>query len=257
MCDDWMPTITLPLTWEQFHQLPRHPAYKYEYLDGTAYLSPRSRHYHAELDLTAANLQPETDLDSEELHIRQVQPEDWPNLVQLFANTFHHTQPYGSLDDENRLKAAHHALERTRTGGDGPLIEPASFVALQPASGDDELPRATPVAALFVTLLPPGDPCDWDSYYWTEVPPPDCIERRLGRPHLTWIFVSPWLAGRGLGTMLLAAAVRELLALGYSRLVTTFMIGNDSSMLWHWRNGFRLLSYPGSYRRMRRLRQRT
>src|SRR2546423_464085 len=31
MCDDWMPVIRLPLTLDQFHQLPRNPAYKYEY----------------------------------------------------------------------------------------------------------------------------------------------------------------------------------------------------------------------------------
>ena len=34
MCDEWMPTIKLALTPEQFRQLPRNPAYHYEYLDG-------------------------------------------------------------------------------------------------------------------------------------------------------------------------------------------------------------------------------
>jgi hypothetical protein len=29
------------------------------------------------------------------------------------------------------------------------------------------------------------------------------------------------------------------------------MLGNESSMLWHWRNGFRLLEHPGSIRRMK------
>src|SRR5438128_4136888 len=50
-CDDWMPHIQLPLTIEQFRQLPRNAAYKYEYLNETARLSPRPRHYHALLDL--------------------------------------------------------------------------------------------------------------------------------------------------------------------------------------------------------------
>jgi L-amino acid N-acyltransferase YncA len=54
-----------------------------------------------------------------------------------------------------------------------------------------------------------------------------------------------------MGTALLAAATRELLRLGYTELLSTFMLGNDSSMLWHWRNGFRLLAYPGSVRRIR------
>jgi hypothetical protein len=32
-------------------------------------------------------------------------------------------------------------------------------------------------------------------------------------------------------------------------LASTFLLGNESSMLWHWRNGFQLLQYPGSRRR--------
>ena len=44
----------------------------------------------------------------------------------------------------------------------------------------------------------------------------------------------------------LSSALREL---GFTSLLSTFLAGNDSSMLWHWRVGFRLLSYPGSPRR--------
>ena len=47
------------------------------------------------------------------------------------------------------------------------------------------------VGALLVTLLPNGDPCTYESYEWRTPPPADCIEGRLGRPHLTWIFVAP------------------------------------------------------------------
>jgi hypothetical protein len=36
------------------------------------------------------------------------------------------------------------------------------------------------------------------------------------------------------------------------RLSSTFLQGNDSSLLWHWRNGFELLENPGSRRRMQR-----
>ncbi len=102
-----------------------------------------------------------------------------------------------------------------------------------------------------MTLLPDVEPSGWDSYHWPEPPPPDALVRRLGRPHLTWIFVSPFFAGQGVGTLLLSATVRELLALGYKQLASTFLIGNDSSMLWHWRNGFALLPYPGSLRSMK------
>ena len=104
-----------------------------------------------------------------------------------------------------------------------------------------------------ITLLPEGDPCDLDSYYWNQTPPADCIARCLGRPHLTWIFVSsPW-ACQGLGTALLAAAGNQLLDMGFRQLLSTFMLGNESSMLWHWRSkDFRLLTYPGSMRHWRR-----
>jgi len=235
MCDQWMPTIKLPLTRDQFHQLPRNPAYKYELLSGETYLSPRPRHYHALLDLRPmpAPVEPP---------VRPFRAGDWDDLLPLFAGAFRTTQPFGSLDDASRKKAAHEALERTRTGGDGPWIEQASFVATQ---------TDQPAGAILVTLLPAGDPCDWDTYYWPEPPPADCIARRLGRPHLTWVFVSPWQSGQGVGTALLAAAVNALVRMGFQELLTTFMIGNDASILWHWRNGFRLLAHPGSMRRLR------
>jgi hypothetical protein len=240
MCDQWMPTIELPLTIEQFHQLPRNPAYKYEYLSGKAFLSPRAKHYHAILDLEHQPV-------SERLAIRPIKAEEVAELVPLFCEAFRSIQPYGSLDDTTREQAARSSLERTRTGGDGPFIEPASFVALDKDKGTD-----TKSGAILITLLPKGDPTDTESYYWREPPPADCIDRREGRPHLTWIFVSPLEVGRGVGTALLTAAGNALLDLAFSQLLTTFVSGNDSSMLWHWRNGFRLLAYPGSRREMKR-----
>jgi GNAT superfamily N-acetyltransferase len=237
MCDDWMPTFRLTLTREQFERLPRNSAYRYELLDGQAYLSPRPVHYHALLDLRPIEGNPDVQL-------RRLRDGNWEELVPLFAVSFHHIQPFGGLDEATRLEAARRALERTRTGGDGPWIEQASFVA-----GSEP---GRPDGAILITLLPDRDPCDWSSYGWREPPPADCVQRRLGRPHLTWVFVSPLDTGRGIGTALLAAAVRELLGLGYTELASTFMIGNDSSMLWHWRNGFRLLAHPGSPRLLER-----
>jgi hypothetical protein len=38
--------------------------------------------------------------------------------------------------------------------------------------------------------------------------------------------------------------------LDYAELWSTFVVGNDSSMLWHWRSGFRLFPHPGSRRRL-------
>lgn len=242
----WIPLLRLPLTLEQFRQMPRHPAYRYEYLHREAHISPRPRYCHAVLDL-------KTFRAGEEFPHRRLRPADWEQLPRLFSAAFRNTQPFGSLDGPPRLEAAGEVLEHTRTGGDGPLIDCASFVA--PLDRPDAVEADEPdrlMGVILVTLLPPGDPADWHSWEWHTPPPADCIEHRLGRPHLTWIFVSPWEAGRGVASALLAASVRELLALGYTELISTFLLGNDQSLLWHWRNGFRLLPYPGSPREMAR-----
>ena len=237
-----MPVLQLPLTIEQFHQLPRNPAYKYEYVQGKALLTPRAKHYHALLDL--ATFKEEKSETSERMEIRALQEDDWPSLENMFRGAFGTLQPFGSLDDETLTKAARECLRRTRSGGDGPWIEPASFVAV-------ERSVAKVAGVILLTLLPGGDPGDWDSYDWEKSPPPpDLLARRAGQPHLTWIFVSRMEFGNGIGSLLLAAAVRALRQLDYAELWSTFVVGNDSSMLWHWRSGFRLLPHPGSRRRL-------
>ena len=233
MCDEWMPVIDLPIDHQQFSQLPRNSAFKYEYYSGKCRLTPRPKHYHALHDLTL----PATDMSPA---ISPIQSEDMESLAAIFSGSFAHIQPFGSLDDDARQLAARQVLMRTWSGGDGPWLRQASFTARD---------EGRILGSIWITLLPDGDPTDWDSFYWREPPPADCVERRLGRPHLTWIFVAPLRAGQGLGTALLAASLRALGELGYSQLASTFMLGNDSSMLWHWRTGFRLLAYPGSARR--------
>jgi GNAT superfamily N-acetyltransferase len=239
MAAEWMPVVRLPITWEQFHQLPRNAAYKYEYFDGKALLSPRPRFYHALLKLAPLRKRPLAGA-SPEVELRPLQDADWEALVPVFADAFDRQQPFSGLGPKVREEAARKSLAFTRSGGDGPLIEPASFVASE---------HGYLVGAVLITLLPDADPADWRAYHWHEPPPADCIARRLGRPHLTWVFVKPIFTGHGVGTALLQASVRELLARGFRQLASTFLPGNDSSMLWHWRNGFRLLAYPGSTRR--------
>lgn len=241
MCDEWMPGIELPLSQEQFHQLPRNAAYQYEYLGGKAYLTPRPMHFHAVLELGTLS-SPAREPPPKTVRIRQVQRADLGELRRAFVAAFHRVQPFGSLDEGAQEWAAQQCLERTWTGGDGPLIERASFVAVAP--------KPEPlVGAALLTLLPEGDPCDSNSYYWAKEPPPDCIALRMGRPHLTWIFVTPLHSHHGIGSALLGAAASELNLLGFPQLFSTFLLGNDSTLLWHWRNGFQLLSNPGSLRR--------
>ncbi len=232
-----MRRVKLRMTMREFRQLPRHPAYKYEYIDGEAWLTPRPRTYHALLEL-----RPPAESADDGVTTRPVTDEDWTDLVRLFSAAFSDQPPFLGLDDRKRRSAARAILEHARTGGDGPFIGEASLLAVAD-------PHDGPAGGILITLLPVADLTDWRSFAWPEPPPIDAVARGLGRPHLTWIFVHPLAAGQGVGTALLHAASRRLLALGYTELASTFLLGNESSTLWHWRNGFRLIGSPWSLRR--------
>jgi GNAT superfamily N-acetyltransferase len=244
MLDRWFSVIRLPLSRRQFHRLPRNPAYKYEYLDRAAWLSPRPKFYNARLVLRPAadGPPPAMDVGRRWVRFRLLEERDWPRLSRLFAGSFDRVQPFASLSDRRRLEAARACLKSTRDGRDGPIIRPACLVACDQKDGH-------PVGAIVVTLVPPVDLDDFWGLEWKSPPPADCIERRLGHAHLTWIFVGPRLAGHGIGSAMLAHAAGGLIELGYTELISSFILGNESSMLWHWRNGFELLPYSGSRRR--------
>jgi GNAT superfamily N-acetyltransferase len=233
--DQWLSPIRLSLPSEQFLLLPRNPAYKYEWFRGEVHLSPRPRYFHALLDLESAELPYPA-----EVEVRPLDIEDWPELPNLFLRAFTNQLPFSAVAADRQAETAQTAIEWTQSGGDGPLIESACFVAW---SG----PRR--VGAVLVTLLPLGDPEEFDTYAWGGEVAPDAIDRCEGWPHLTWIFVDPWEAGQGVGTALLASVVTALRQRGFNDLLSTFLLGNEVSTMWHWRCGFRLLSYPGSLRR--------
>lgn len=230
-----MTPLQLRLSPTEFAELPRSATHSYEFHDGEVLIQPRPRYYHAILDLLEWEPQLAADVA-----IAPLADTDWPLLTEVFAAAFAKQQPYGGLSGELRLMAARMALAQTRKGGDGPFVPQASFVA----RSDD----AVLLGAALITLVPNKEPCDWSCCVWDEPPPKNCLEQKLGRPHLTWVFVRETAAGHGIGTALLSACADALLDLGFEELISTFMLGNDSSMLWHWRNGFRLLSYPGSSR---------
>ncbi len=224
MIDDWFERIELPLSFDQFRTLPTNPSYKYEYFGGRAVLTPRPKCYQAVLDLTTveeddASPRPAT------YALRTVRQADWPLFPALFASAFHGVQPFCALEDDRRLEAASRCLTKTITGGDGPIVDGACVVAAH--SGDED----RPVAGLLITLQ-------------SSAPPGDERQPLHDLPHLTWIFVPPRLARRGVGSALLARSIRSLRGLGYTRLASTFLLGNESSTLWHWRNGFTLRGYP-------------
>jgi ribosomal protein S18 acetylase RimI-like enzyme len=236
MCDDWLTGVQVPMTREQFQLLPRNPAYAYDYHEGTASLRPRPRYYHAVLPLAPA---PVFEAADEKAVLRPLRDTDW-ELAPLFADAFRDQPPFGHLLDEPRQAAGATCLAQTRGGSEGPLIQRASYLAVDA----EDRPRG----AILITLFPEGDPSSIGSYHWATPAPPDAVERRLGRPHITWIFVAHGAKGLGLGTALLRASVAELRSMGFRELSTTFMLGNTSSLLWHWRMGFRLVAYPFSRR---------
>ena len=149
MIHDWFSAIELPLTWRQFWQLPRNPAYKYEYFDGRAWLSPRPKTYHAVLDL-ATFARPIADVaNDDEASDPPSARADWPRLPGLFSAAFHHVQPFASLTDDDRLAAAEDCLGQTRESAEGPLVGEACLVAARISDG-------MLVGANLITL-PPGD----------------------------------------------------------------------------------------------------
>jgi len=244
MSEQWMPHVTLELSEEQYKQLPRNPAYQYDFLHGTAFITPRPKYFHGILDFARWQTSANGEL-SEDVQIRPIMAADHETLPAVFAAAFENVQPFGGLDGSQRLQAAQSALEKTWRNGDGPVLSQASFTALHAK-------KKTPLGAILITLVPGGDPSARENYLWPDPPPPTWLTNPIAQPHLTWIFISPlWRTG-GLGSMLLNKSVEALISLRYRSLWTTFLMGNDASMLWHWRNGFTLAPHPYSRRKMRR-----
>src|SRR5687768_9411591 len=226
MIDDWFRPVELEIAFSEFVRLPRHPAYKYEYFDGRAVLTPRphSRFAIVELDALASDSLPSPCVGR--VLIRPLQAADWMHLPKLLVAAFHDVPPFGGLSDEAAAQAARDCLDHTRAGGDGPLLDDACFVAAESSEH--------PEGAILVTLRES----------------PDTAGDQQARPHLTWIMVSPWRFRLGLGTAMLRSAATALSTLGYRELASAFLGGNERSAMWHWRNGFRLLPDPWSRRRL-------
>lgn len=221
------PQIELPITIEQFHRLPRNSAYKFEYFGGRAVLTARPKTFSCVRDAIPFN-------PPEEYPVEPLAAADIPGLEDLFLFSVRRTQPFESLEDESARACARDCLARAVEGSDGPVVEAACFRAFEPGRVDG------PVGAAIVTLAHEDILTEPYAGEWKN-PPADAVTRRLGCPHLTWIFVNPWLNRRGVGTALLAAVLRSVREMGYRHLASTFALDNGPSALWHWRNGFRLL----------------
>lgn len=238
--DDHFQRVELKITIDEFHRLPRNPAYKFEYFDGHAVLTPRPKSFTCVLDLPATSL-PEPVWPVE---VRPLPLTSAEQLGKLYSWSVRSTQPFASLSDDDASAAAQECFTKTLTGGDGPVIGRACFQAISPRDGHT-------IGGLLVTLVPSNILTNPFATNWQSDPPTDAIARHLGCPHLTWVFVHPWEGRHGYATAMLAAATAELLALGFRHLASTFQMENAPSALWHWRNGFRLLpQYSALAKRM-------
>jgi hypothetical protein len=230
--DDYFRRVELNITFDEFHRVPRNPAYKYEYYDGRAVLTPRPKSFTCVRDLGPVESEPQ-----ESVTVERLTASEAAGLADLFAAAVRRTQPFESLDSDAARAAADGCLNKTLSGGNGPLIWPACFRATSPKRW-----KESPVGAILVTLVPPEVLTEPFAGPWKSPPPPNAVERKTGVPHVTWAFVTPWEARRGVGTALLAAAVGALRGMGFDAVASTFLLDNGPSALWHWRNGFRLLS---------------
>ncbi len=237
----WFPAIEFPLSWEVFRQLPQHPAWRYAFALGRARLMPAPRSYHGLLSLKdwqppATNLRLPGDVV-----LRPLEPTDRQRLPALMAEALRRMPPFSLLDPEVRRQAAEACLHETFMGSNGPLIAQASLLAFTLLEDG----QREPVGAILVTRLPDGDLEDFTDPVWQTEPPSgeDAGQRSWGRPHLTWIFVVPRYARQGIGTALLRESISALRLLGECELASTFLLGNDAAILWHWRNGFVLKSH--------------
>src|SRR4051794_2453951 len=97
-----MRMVRIRMSIKEFHQLPRHAAYKYEYLDGEAWLSPRPKTYHALLDLRRQ----EPPVETGRVTTRHASAGDWDDLSALFSAAFCDRPPFLGLDDRKRRAAA-------------------------------------------------------------------------------------------------------------------------------------------------------
>lgn len=226
-------------TWER---LPRIPGYKNEYWDGEAHYTPRPKTCDVYLDLQTWHPPPppaDAIRGRQRVTVRRLRDEDWIDLPGLFYGAFARQPPLGSWNKHAGLRAARCVLEWTRRGGDGPLVRDACLTAWMAGEGGE--PDRLCGAAI-VTLAPAralrGCPSG------AAIPHPEQKDR-LVVPHLDWVFVH-WLYQRhGIATGLLKGVVDALRAGGFAYLASTCMEDNAASMMWHWRNGFRLP--PGQF----------
>lgn len=273
MLIDWSRPLQFRCDWETFQQLPRQAAYRYEYQNGCCTITFRPVYYHARVALERVVPQ-HFDFTTAFDHTRCfVSLADVPEqeIVAVFADALSRMVLFETLDAPTRLQAAQEFLTQALTDQSGLYLPAASWCcftedlsAEDPQTSALQVPSASPgdesevsassqpelIGGVVVTLFPSADFIGFRSEDWLQTVPEDAFSRGWGQPHLTWIFVKPRHRRRYVAQHLLRTAAASLKAVGYETLMSTMLLGNEASLLWHWRMGFELLPHPASPSRL-------
>jgi GNAT superfamily N-acetyltransferase len=197
--------MRFPLSLDLLHRLPRHPDWKYELIEGEAWLSPRARPLSFRRPTSLAV--PAVTLSGVEVRTIDAR-RDRAEVAKLLMDVWVQEDPYRSLEDPESLLQAE--IERS-------LNEPslAGIVAVD---------AGTICAVVLVGTDAAGGPED--------------------APMLMWLTVRHDARERGLATALLRVVVETLSARGVGELASAASAANLPSLRWHLTRGFQLAPDP-------------
>lgn len=198
-----MKSVHLPMTIEEFHRLPHRLGWKHEYYGGKAHITPAHTAVStASLPVTRRKVAPPCPL-------RQPTPDDLDGLVPAFYAAFADTTDYCDMEMQAIVKSGQRVLEGFFDGERGRPL-PASRLALESAVDDGD-------KIVGAALL---------------------VEKSNGSAFLDLLFVIPEWRRRGVATALLGDALNALHDEGYPELSSRFLLGNETSRVWHHHFGF-------------------
>ncbi|MGI9000222.1 MAG: GNAT family N-acetyltransferase [Pseudonocardia sp.] len=198
--------MEIPMSFEPYRRIPRHPDWKWEYWDGTAQLSyrPHPICLRREVRLPVPARQRHT--------VRLADPLGDGERLRSFLTEFWRAEdPYRTVDDDP-------ASEWLRDGLD------SSFIRLATPAGAFAEEDGKIIGVVLLEL----------PYRDADVPV----------PHLSWLSVRSGHRCDGVGTGLLATVVEALHRSGVEQLHSSVSPGNRASLSWHWRTGFQAVSDP-------------